>query len=112
MIHYLTLDLPTSTNQLYRHVGNKVLLSEKARVYREYAALKVRNQWEAEPLTGDISITYRFYGTNADIDNLLKCLQDSLNGICFLDDRQIVELHAYVFRKDSNKHVEVGIQEL
>lgn len=112
MIHYLVFDLPTSTNKLYRRVGKKVTLSEEAKIYKEYAGLLARNQWSIDPLKGDIAITYRFYGTNADVDNLLKCLQDSLNGICFLDDKQIIELHAYVFRKDTNKHVEVSVQEL
>src|ERR1051326_5593430 len=112
MIYYLRFDLPTSTNKLYVRTRNGMRLSDEARAYKEYAALVARNQWECEPLKGDVAVCYRFYGGKMDIDNGIKVLQDSLNGICWVDDRLIVELHAYVFRKDTNKHVEVSVQEL
>lgn len=34
-----------------------------------------------------------FYNTKGDVDNLAKSILDGLNGIMYLDDKQIVELH-------------------
>lgn len=112
MAYYLTFDLPTSTNKLYSRTRHGVRLSDEARAYKEYASLMARNQWDGEPLKGDISVTYRFYGSKADWDNLCKALGDSMNGIIFCDDSQIVEAHVYMFRKDKNKHVEVSVTQL
>lgn len=71
-------------------------------------------QWEgSEPLKGSLSVTYRFYGSKADVDNLIKCLQDSMNKIIWKDDSQIVELHAYMYRKETqDKRVEVEVREV
>ena len=33
-----------------------------------------------------------------DIDNHLKAAMDALNGICYVDDRQIVEAHIYLHK--------------
>lgn len=40
-----------------------------------------------------------------DIDNATKALFDSLNGIVWKDDAQIVELHIYKLPKGSDKRV-------
>lgn len=50
------------------------------------------------PLTGPLSLTVYFHLKNRrrmDVDNLLKTVQDGLNGVAFEDDSQIVEVHAY-----------------
>ena len=40
------------------------------------------------------SITSRNWG---DVDNFLKAVMDALNGICYVDDRQVIEVHARKF---------------
>ena len=35
-----------------------------------------------------------FATTHIDIDNILKCLFDALNSICYPDDKQIVQVFA------------------
>lgn len=45
-----------------------------------------------------------------DIDNHLKAVLDALNGICFTDDRQIVEGHVYLFKGDPQ--IEIQLEEL
>ena len=45
-----------------------------------------------------------------DWDNHAKAVSDALNGICFLDDKQIVEGHVKLFK--GNPHVTVELEEL
>lgn len=45
-----------------------------------------------------------------DIDNHLKSVTDALNGICYRDDRQIVEGHVYLCK--GNPHVEIQLEEI
>ena len=87
----------------------------KVKAYREYVSTIAKAAMGGrEPLQGalEMSCTFYFtppkstpkktlsamYGTyhtrKPDADNLLKCVQDSLNGICYVDDSQIAVLHA------------------
>ena len=45
-----------------------------------------------------------------DVDNHLKAAMDALNGICYRDDRQIVDGHIRLLR--GNPHVEILLEEL
>lgn len=49
---------------------------------------------------------------SGDLDNRLKISQDALKGICFEDDRQIVELHAFRFDDKANPRIEIEIKEI
>ena len=40
-----------------------------------------------------------------DIDNMIKSITDALNGICYVDDKQVVEIHAYKFYSEEPKAV-------
>lgn len=43
-----------------------------------------------------------------DWDNHAKAICDALNGICFVDDRQIVEGHVYLFKGEP--HIEIELE--
>lgn len=48
-------------------------------------------------LTGDIYLSFTWYAKKkgrGDLDNKFKCILDSLNGIAYEDDKQIVRLFA------------------
>ena len=65
-----------------------------------------------DPIDGDVSITMCFYRSGrrkVDLDNLVKSVSDGLNGVAYLDDNQVVELHAYLFKGQDNPRVEVVI---
>lgn len=71
------------------------------RVTRDAEAQIVAEFWKAFPQhipwDGDVSLHVEFFrGTRrrVDIDNLLKLVQDALNGVVFVDDSQIVSLSA------------------
>lgn len=109
----IILDLPPSTNKLYVRRSHSIRLSDEGRIFKEYAALMARSQWGSSPLKGDVKVTIKFYGGKTDIDNFLKATFDSLNTICFVDDKQIKELHCYIVnRKDDNPRMEIEIEEL
>jgi len=46
-----------------------------------------------------------------DLDNVAKSVLDALNGCCFNDDRQVVELHVYRYYSD-HPRVDVLLEEL
>lgn len=53
----------------------------------------------ATPLAGDMAIelTFRREKRNrADLDNLSKCVLDALNGVAYVDDKQVIQLIASV----------------
>lgn len=114
MMYRFAFDLPPSTNKMYMHTRHGIKLSDEARAYKEYTAIMARNQRESdEPLDGLLSVTYRFYGSRADVDNLLKVLQDSMNKVIWKDDSQIIELHAYMYRGETDdKRVEIEVKVL
>ena len=53
-----------------------------------------------------------FHIVKPDIDNLVKFVCDSLNGVCYRDDSQIVELKAEKHYTDSSPRTEVFINEI
>ena len=113
MAYYLSFDLPTSVNQMYRRTRYTVVLSNEAMAWKQYAIVMARRQWELDtPLTGAVAVTYRFFGSRMDWDNPCKLLGDALNGVVWKDDKQIIEAHVYVNRTDKDKRVEVEVQEL
>jgi crossover junction endodeoxyribonuclease RusA len=54
------------------------------------------------PKTGAIRLTITYYheGPAPDADNVIKLIQDSLNGIAYADDEQVVEVRSR--RRDLN----------
>lgn len=49
--------------------------------------------------------------TFGDFDNQAKSVCDALNGICYLDDSQIIEAHVFKFQDKSNSRVEISISD-
>lgn len=48
----------------------------------------------------EITITYYYENQSGDVDNIIKPIQDSLNGIIYVDDEQVVDSRSR--RKDIN----------
>lgn len=47
-----------------------------------------------------------------DIDNIIKSIQDGLNGVAYSDDNQIVCLEAYKVYTEEQSRVEITLQEI
>ena len=90
------LPWPPSVNRYYRHVGPRVLISREGRRYRMMCVS--RRGGVFPKLEGKVKLTGEFYPPDArkrDLDNVLKCMIDSL-------------VHAGLMRDDSQiKHIDV-----
>lgn len=94
LVSRLELPWPPSLNHYYRHVGPRVLISKQGRDYRDAVAAKLASEG-VRCMSGKISLTLDAYppdNRRRDVDNLLKCLLDSLTGCLLLDDSQIKRL--------------------
>lgn len=93
----LELPYPPSLNSYYRHVGGKVLISKYGREYRErveqLAVLDdVQNKFNKSKLQVVVTL-YPPDNRKRDIDNVLKCLFDSLtHAKVWHDDSQVKRL--------------------
>lgn len=50
-------------------------------------------RWNSPPLQGNVRLRVTFYGERVriDVDNLKKPIQDALQGLVYLDDRQVTD---------------------
>lgn len=90
------LPWPPSLNRYYRHVGPRVLISREGRRYRMMCVSRLGGVFPR--FEGKVKLTGEFYPPDArkrDLDNVLKCMIDSL-------------VHAGLMRDDSQiKHIDV-----
>ncbi len=77
-----------------------------------------RKAWKyfKKPLAGKVNITYKFFTDNwrLDIDNMEKLVNDALNGVAWLDDRQIIESHTYkinIAEYNIEPHIQINVCE-
>lgn len=93
---------PPSTNTLYVKTknGGKALNGEHAvfrtRVRLAFFEQAVTQGFDTTPLTGSLCVTLAIYRPRqlGDLDNAMKTLFDSLNGLVWRDDSQIVRIVA------------------
>lgn len=94
-----------------RHVGGGVMVeSSKALApWRTLVAWSVSQRWNGAPLEGPVEVRVGFVMPRPvatskrstppaikkpDADKLIRAILDSLSGICWRDDAQVVDLHA------------------
>lgn len=109
----LTLPPPPSANRYWRIFHNRAVLSEEARAYREIVARAYSERYgDLTPWpVGPVSVTLHWFRArrSGDLDNRIKVLLDALQGLAYLDDKQVVELHAYRHDDKANPHAEVTV---
>lgn len=115
----LTLPYPPSVNAMYRNTrvrwgnGRGRVLSDEGHAFKSAVAtiaMIERAGYTLEP----VKLTIRLFRPrkSGDLDNFIKSVQDSLTGVCWRDDSQVVEIHAYRFEDKKNPRVEIEIAEL
>lgn len=97
-----TLPYPPTVNLYWRHIGHKTLISAAGRKYKIDAGnAALRDGMTVIEGPVEVSLTVYRPRKVGDLDNVLKALLDSLKGIAFVDDAQIVAIHAF---RDDDKH--------
>lgn len=110
-MYNLTLPYPPSVNHyLARSHTGGLYPTAQATAYKEEVALRARLAGIA-PLDGAVVVMVDVYrpARRGDLDNSLKVCFDSLNGIAWHDDSQVVEIHASRHDDKANPRVEVTI---
>ena len=81
--------------------------------YKEFIGWLAKRHF-SKVFTGPIKLCVEAYidgGRPGDLDNIVKSVQDGLNGIAWKDDRQVVEIHAKR-HKGAPERVEVAVEEV
>ncbi len=109
----LILPYPPSLNNLYPTFRGRRITSAKGRKFKADIAILAKRQG-AKMLDGDLSVTFRVFRPKriGDLDNRLKISSDALKGICFADDKQIIEIHAFRFDDKANPRIEITLREI
>jgi crossover junction endodeoxyribonuclease RusA len=110
----IELPLPPSANRYWRNFQGRTVKSQEARNYQAQVGWLAKVAGLSEPLDGDISVSLRVYRQQrrGDLDNRIKVILDSLQGIAYEDDNQVVELHAYRYDDKENPRVVVQVEAL
>lgn len=108
----LTLPVPPSANRYWRHDRGNIHRSNEAEAYRHTVGWQC-NVEGVRPLTGNVCISIDVYrpAKRGDLDNYLKVAIDSLIGFAYLDDKQIVEIHAMRHDDKDDPRLIVSISE-
>ena len=104
--HEFELPVPPSANRYWRVWNNRIVVTPEAKSYKQAVYLKLRNY---EPLRGDVAVNFTVFrpSRRGDLDNYTKIMFDALNGLVWLDDIQVVEIHS--FRDDDKKNPRVRV---
>ena len=109
----VVLPLPPSANRYWRSVHGRVVVSAAAKAYKAGVWLQAQHAG-LHPFAGPVAIYVHVYRARkaGDLDNANKVLLDSLCGIAYSDDSQIVELHAWRHDDPANPRVEVEVRQV
>ncbi len=107
----VTLPYPPSTNHLYASVRGRKVLSREGRAYKQHAAAVAINAG-LRPMDGPVVVSLSVYRPRraGDLDNTLKALLDSLKGVAWHDDSQVVGIRADRYDDKANPRVEVAVE--
>lgn len=104
--------MPLSTNALHGVFRGRKIISVKGRANKEAIGWEARSQYRGKPLAGSLAVQIDLYWPtrrNHDIDNI-KTLLDTLNGIVWIDDGQIIDLHTRKFYDKAKPRVEMTVK--
>lgn len=87
--------LPISTNCLFRSYRGRVCKSKKYREWQVEITKQLNNQYHGEVLECPLEMEVVFTKSSKrkyDVDNCFKSLLDTLEGVCYKNDSQIIVL--------------------
>jgi crossover junction endodeoxyribonuclease RusA len=111
-VYTFQMPYPPLANRYWRNFRGRMVLSPEAREYRARAAYDALSQG-IRPIDGPVAVIVDVYRPRrrGDLDGALKCLLDTLQGVAYENDAQIVDLHARRFDDKANPRVVVTVSE-
>jgi crossover junction endodeoxyribonuclease RusA len=108
--YVFTLPVPPSANNYWRIYRNRMVVTEEARAYKQEIHYLLN---AFEPMTGEVVINFTVFRPRkkGDLDNYGKILLDSLQGLAYVNDNQIVEIHSFREDDKDNPRVEFLVHE-
>lgn len=114
----LTLPEPPSSNRYWRVARGRPYLSAEAKAYKQEVlarALAAGVGYNRVPFGSGtpVRVTLRWYRSRraGDLDNRAKVALDSLNGVLWLDDKQVIELHLYRYDRPGDGALYVTVED-
>lgn len=109
---HLVLPEPPSVNRYWRIMRNRAVKTDAARAYVQTVAVHAKNA-KVKRTGKPVAVTLQWYRgrKSGDLDNRAKCTLDSLQGVAYANDSQVVELHMYRHDDAANPRMEVVIRE-
>lgn len=86
---------PISTNLIYRRHGNIIYMTKAGKDLKTSYQWQAKSQWKKKITTKPLEVMISLYFNDKrvrDIDNYGKILLDSLTGIVWGDDKQIMRM--------------------
>jgi len=105
-----TLPYPPSANRYWRNYRGIMVTSPQALEYKANAR-RIASGSGCTAIIEPVHVQVDVYrpAKRGDLDNTLKVLLDSLNGIAYVDDSQIVQITARRFEDKKNPRAEVVV---
>lgn len=106
----LILPLPPLGNRYIRRGRTHQYKTQEARDYCAHVA-RIGHEAGMVPLEGPVAVTVDVYRKRkaGDLDGYMKVLCDSMEGICYLNDNQIIDNHSRRFDDALNPRVEITV---
>ena len=96
---------PVSTNVYWRMFRGRMVVSATAKQYKERVGWIAKVN-KLKPLIGEVAVCLVLLPKlnkdrtlckhRLDLDNCIKVMLDALNGIAYIDDKQVVEINARI----------------
>lgn len=109
----ITIPYPPSLNRYWRNFGGRMVLSSEARTFKRRVKEICDKAEIVSPIKGPVHMKVKVYRPRktGDLDNTLKAILDSLNGILYVDDKQIISILAERFDDKNNPRAEITATE-
>jgi crossover junction endodeoxyribonuclease RusA len=106
-----TLPYPPALNHLYATFRGRRILSRKGRAYKAMVGILIAGARGAV-ICDPVSVSVKLYRPQrrGDLDGALKSLLDSMTGLVYQDDDQIVRIVAERFDDKNNPRAEVTVE--
>jgi len=104
--------LPTcvSDNHLYGMRGKTRFMYKEGKEWKENAQMIAKLKWKKKPTTKPLTMTINFYlKRDRDVHGSGKLIADSLEGIVYVNDKQIKKMIFEKFIDKDNPRIEIEI---